>query len=213
MKRVFVTGIGTHIGKTLVSALLVKALEADYWKPIQVGNLDQLDSHEVARLVGATPGLFQPERWLLPDPVSAHLAALRHGVQVEVRDFTVPDTGRNLVIEGAGGLLVPLNNHETIADLILHCACPVVVVSSCYLGSINHTLLTIEALIARKIPIAGLVFNGQRTPGLEELIVSTTKLPGLLNLPAQLDLTHETIAHYAAQLLESLISHGLCTLG
>ncbi len=209
----FISGIGTEVGKTVVSALMVRALAAAYWKPLQAGNLSWLDRQEVGRLVGTSPFTSFRERFVFPDPLSPHLAARRQGLEVRVEDFFLPAVQGNLVIEGAGGVLVPLNARETMLDLIAHLACPVVLVSKCYLGSINHTLLTWEVLRARAIPIAGLVFNGERTPGLEELILEKTQLPLLLALPANLDLTPAVMAHYATLLRESLRLHGLCTLG
>jgi dethiobiotin synthetase len=203
-ERIFITGIGTDVGKTLVSAIFVKALEADYWKPIQCGSLEQSDLHEVRRLVGTCAlRVFHPEAFALPDPVSPHLAAARAGREIKLCDISLPETGRPLVIEGAGGLLVPLNQHEMVIDIATKFSCAVVLVSRNYVGSINHTLLSIEALSARNIPVAGLVFNGglsRETEKNEEFILQKSGLPLLLRVPALSAITAAMVKTYADEL-------------
>src|SRR5690606_3561748 len=141
----FITGIGTEVGKTIVSAILTEALEADYWKPIQAGDLDNSDTDKVKALVSNSKTVFHPNAFALKTPMSPHAAAEIDGVLIEKKKIQRPKTENSLVIEGAGGLLVPINDSETILDLIR----PedfVILVSRHYLGSINHTLLSMEAL-------------------------------------------------------------------
>lgn len=178
---IFVTAIGTDSGKTLVSSLLVEALRADYWKPIQSGL--PRDTDTVRSLVSNTASFFHPERYLLQYPASPHDSAAREGVRISVADFALPTTTRPLVIEGAGGLLVPLNHDELMADLMEHLAVPVVLVSNLYLGSINHTLLTLSELKRRNIRLLGIVFNGDPNPASEEVILHHAQVPSLFRVP------------------------------
>jgi dethiobiotin synthetase len=171
MRRVFVTGIGTDVGKTVVSAILVEALRADYWKPVQAGGLDEPDSRRVRALISNPDSAIHPEQFRLRTPASPHAAAALDGVDIEVRAFRIPESSRSLVIEGAGGVLVPLNDHELMADLIRYLQAEVVLVARGYLGSINHTLLSIEALRARNIPLLGLVLNGEWSAPAREAVV------------------------------------------
>jgi dethiobiotin synthetase len=184
MKRIFVTGIGTEIGKTFCSAILVEALKADYWKPVQAGELDQLDSDWVRGAISNTESRFHPEQYLLSEPMSPHAAAKIDGIALRPQNFTVPETENTLVIEGAGGLMVPLNHSgDMLVDLIPIVADEVVLVSKNYLGSINHTLLSVELLKQRKIPIKGILFNGDSNPETEAIILSTTGLKCLGKIP------------------------------
>ena len=144
--RLFVTGIGTEVGKTVISAILTEALEADYWKPVQAGDLDYSDTHKVKDLVSNSKSVFHCETHALNHPMSPHAAAERDGVEISLNDFQIPKTDNHLVIEGAGGLMVPLNRKDCIIDLIENFGVEAVLVSRNYLGSINHTLLSVEAL-------------------------------------------------------------------
>ena len=168
----FVTGIDTEIGKTITSSILVQALNADYWKPVQAGDLDDTDSHKVERYTSAVK--IHPEGFRLNTPMSPHAAAAIDGVEISLDDFKIPETDNHLIIEGAGGLYVPLNGKDCVIDLIAKLQIPVVLVSKNYLGSINHTLLSINALKNRNIPIFGLIFNGKSTPTTEEVIERMT---------------------------------------
>ncbi|MGL5112516.1 MAG: dethiobiotin synthase, partial [Flavobacterium sp.] len=143
--KLFITGIGTDVGKTVVAAIITQALEADYWKPIQAGDLDHSDSHKVKGYVSNPKTVFHPNSYALQTPASPHYAAELDEITIDVAQIKEPVTDNHLVIEGAGGILVPLNATDTIADLIQP-DYKVMVVSRHYLGSINHTLLTIEAL-------------------------------------------------------------------
>ncbi|MEM7573350.1 MAG: dethiobiotin synthase [Bacteroidota bacterium] len=156
----FVSGIGTEVGKTVSSALLVRHFQADYWKPIQSGDLDYSDTDKVTTWAELDPERVHPERFRFKTPASPHYAAALEGQQIQVSDFRLPVTDQPLIVEGAGGLLVPLNDQQTILDLIAYLHIPVFLVSRHYLGSINHTLMSIAMLRARSIPIAGLIYSG-----------------------------------------------------
>lgn len=171
MKKYFISGIGTDVGKTVVSAVLTEALEADYWKPVQAGDLDFGDNDRVKSLVSNPKSVFHPERYRLNTPASPHYAAELDGIEISLSDFSIPQTDNNLLIEGAGGLMVPLNAKDSVADLIKYFNVPVILVSRNYLGSINHTMLSIELLKHKGIEIAGIVFNGQPNPATENWIL------------------------------------------
>lgn len=172
----FVTGIGTDVGKTVASAILTEALEADYWKPLQAGDLSNSDTHKVERWVNNPETKFFDSAFNLKTPMSPHAAAEIDGVTLSKSKVKRPKTSKNLVIEGAGGLLVPISNTQTIADLISK-KDRVVVVSRHYLGSINHTLLTIESLRAKGLEVFGIIFNGPSTKTTEDIITRMTKVP------------------------------------
>jgi dethiobiotin synthetase len=200
MKDIFVTGIGTDIGKTVVSAILTEALEADYWKPVQSGSTELTDSQRVKSLVSNAKTAFHPEAYLLEAPLSPHAAADLEGKNIDLARIRLPRTSNRLVVEGAGGLFVPLNQEHLIVDLIQHLQLPVVVVSAHYLGSINHTLLTLEALRSRHIPVLGLIFNGAPNPASEAFILQYSGVPKLLSVLPEPALNAEAIRKYAAQL-------------
>lgn len=181
-KQFFVSGISTEIGKTVVSSILVHALKADYWKPVQSGDLHQTDSMKAQEWGGHEAMVVHPEGFCLNTPASPHYSAEVDGVRIHLEDFKLPDTSNHLIVEGAGGLLVPLNDEDTILDLIDYLKIPVVLVSQNYLGSINHTLLSMEALQRRNIPIAGIVFNGPSTPSTERIIQKMTGVAVIFHL-------------------------------
>ncbi len=172
--KLFVTGISTGVGKTIASAIITEALHADYWKPIQAGDLECSDSRKIRELISNEISVIHPEAHRLQTAASPDLAAQIDKIFLKAAEIIEPTTDNHLVIEGAGGLLVPLNDHETIADLIQpdH---KVIIVSHHYLGSINHTLLTIEALRSRNIDVLGIIFNGENESS-EEIIKSKTGL-------------------------------------
>lgn len=175
MKTYFVTGISTEVGKTMASAILVEALQADYWKPIQAGELDHSDTHKVERLVSNKQSKFHPNSFALKTPMSPHAASEIEGVSITLKDIKAPKTKNHLVIEGAGGLLVPINNTQTILNLIkpeYH----VIVVSRHYLGSINHTLLTVNLLKEKGFQVS-LIFSGNEHKTTEAIIKKMTKVP------------------------------------
>ena len=185
MKALVVAGIGTDVGKTLVSAVLCQALGADYWKPVQSGVEDGPSDAETVRGLVSNPAVHvHPSVYTLRRSLSPHAAAAIDGVTIELNKLSPPETRRPLVIELAGGVMVPLTNTHTSLDLISALGCPVAVVSRHYLGSINHTLLTVLALQSRDIPIAGLIFTGgHELPQTESVIEGLTKLPVLARIP------------------------------
>ncbi|OFY88033.1 MAG: dethiobiotin synthase [Bacteroidetes bacterium RIFCSPLOWO2_12_FULL_31_6] len=197
MKNYFVTGIGTGIGKTIVSAILTEALEADYWKPIQAGNLDNTDTDVIKFSVSNTQSKFHPETFKLTQALSPHAAANIDGIEINIDDIILPRTNNNLIIEGAGGLMVPINNKgDLVIDLIKKLNAPVILVSKNYLGSINHTLLSIEALKNRNIPIAGIVFNGEDEFNGEEFILKYSQLKCFARIKSEDKINKETVLKY-----------------
>jgi malonyl-CoA O-methyltransferase len=160
MRGVFVTGTDTAVGKTVVSAWLVRALEADYWKPVQAGLEGETDSEVVRRLAALPPERIHASAYRLKAPLSPHEAARREGVRIDLARLDLPVSSRPIVAEGAGGVLVPLDADALIVDLMARLGLPVVLVARCTLGTINHTLLSLEALRARRLPLLGVVLNG-----------------------------------------------------
>lgn len=171
MSGFFVTGIGTDIGKTLVSAVLVEALQADYWKPIQAGNLEYTDANFVKDNT-VHPGKIHLEDYLLKEPYSPHKAAEIDGKYIDFQSFKLPKTNNHIIVEGAGGIMVPINEKYLIINLIKQLQLSVILVSMNYLGSINHTLLSIEILKQHNISIAGIIFNGTTDIDSENYILS-----------------------------------------
>jgi len=169
----FITGIGTDVGKTITAAIITESLKADYWKPIQAGDLENSDSKKLESLISNDETFFYPEVVKLNSPMSPHAAAEIDGINLIVKKIKRPQTSKDLVIEGAGGLLVPINSKETIADLILPTD-KIILVSRHYLGSINHTLLTIEVLKSKGFNIAGIIFNGDENKSTENVILEMT---------------------------------------
>lgn len=157
MKGLFVTGTGTGVGKTVAAACLVKALGADYWKPVQTGWPEDDDAALVARLTGRPA---HPNTYRFKMPRSPHEAAAAEGAMIDLGRFHLPETAHPLVVEGAGGVLVPLNEAHTMADMMLCLGLPVVLVAATGLGTINHSLLSLEALRARGIPVLGVILDG-----------------------------------------------------
>ncbi len=182
-KIFFVTGIGTGIGKTIVSAILARALDADYWKPVQAG-MEERDSERVEKLLAGTNSIVFPELYTLKLPASPHIAARSEGINIDLNRIlqNIPDNNRNLIIEGAGGLMVPLNSSEFVSDLIRALECRVILVSRNYLGSINHSLLTARVCRELKLPVAGWVFNDQFMD-YEAEIVRWSGYPKLASIP------------------------------
>ena len=189
----FITGIGTGIGKTISSAVLTEKLQADYWKPIQAGDLEQSDSLMVQRLLSNTISKIHPEQYRLNHPLSPHLSAKLDGVTIDLNSFNLPETNNKLVVEGAGGLMVPLNDQYLIVDLIKKLNLPVIIISQHYLGSINHTLLTINTLKQYQISIKGIIFNGETNEESEKYILNYTQIDNLGSIRALTMLNKEAI--------------------
>jgi dethiobiotin synthetase len=196
-KKYFVTGIGTEIGKTVTSAILTEQLKADYWKPIQSGDLHQSDTLKVKNLVSNGAKKFHPEAYRLTQPFSPHYSAELDGVEINLNSIQLPETHNNLIVEGAGGLMVPLNQRDLIIDLIKKIGLEVILVSKNYLGSINHTLLSVEALKSRNIPIKGIIFNGEANETSESIIKKITGLNVIAHIPALEKINKENVKHIA----------------
>lgn len=202
MKTYFVTGISTEVGKTVASAILTEALEADYWKPIQAGELDNCDTKKVKKLVSNIKSKFHPNAYALKTPMSPHAAADIDGVKIELSKITPPKTKNNLVIEGAGGLLVPLNNTKTILDLIKP-NYKVIVVSRHYLGSINHTLLTVNLLKAKGFDVS-ILFSGNEHQTTESIITEMTGVPVIGRIEEEPYFDKNVVREYAELFKEKL---------
>jgi len=209
MKRFVITGIGTGIGKTLISSIFAQALAADYWKPIQAGSLEETDSERVRSLITHPETRIHPESYRLRESRSPHEAAFSQGIRIVIADMVPPSTARPLIIEGAGGMLVPLNETDLMVDFFETLDAPIVLVSQHYLGSINHTLLSAEALKLRKLPVLGIVFNGNRNEEMEALILRHTALPLLLRVEPELQWDSGTTQKYAGLLHATLRKHEL----
>lgn len=195
----FITGISTDVGKTIVSAIITEALQADYWKPIQAGDLENSDTHKVKRLISNNKTLFHSSSYALNTPASPHLSAELDGISIDVKKIKRPDVDNQLVIEGAGGLLVPLNQTDTIADLILP-SDKIIIVSRHYLGSINHTLLTYEALKQRNLPVCGIIFSGKENKSSESIILKKTGAKFLGRIDEEPYFDKNVISYYADKL-------------
>ena len=178
----FVTGIGTDVGKTVVSAILVEKLKADYWKPIQSGDLDNSDTMKVQALISNPISKFHPEAYRLTQPFSPHKSAALDGLIIDIDQINIPQTENQLIIEGAGGLMVPLNDKHFIVDLIQKFDAEVVLVVKHYLGSINHTLLSLELLKQRKIKVRTLIFNGDSDEYSERIITDRSEAKCILKI-------------------------------
>jgi dethiobiotin synthetase len=174
-KPLFVTGIGTYVGKTIVSAVLCEQLKLDYWKPVQSGDLDETDSDKVARLISNPITVIYPERHLLAMAASPHKSAKAEDIEIKPTDFIMPETDNQLLIEGAGGLFVPLSGDFMMIDLIQQVDAEAVLVVRNYLGCINHTLLSIYTLVSKNIPLKHVVFNGNFDDDTLDLLLA--KLP------------------------------------
>jgi len=203
--KLFITGIGTDVGKTIVAAIITEALEADYWKPIQAGDIENSDSHKIQSLIANRKTVIHPNSYLLNTPASPHYAATLDGITIDVKKIIEPKTKNHLVIEGAGGILVPLNETQTIIDIIQK-DYKIIVVSRHYLGSINHTLLTIEALQNRKIQVAGIIFNGDENPATESIILNKSKVKMLGRIDNEPYFDPNVVSYYADLLRENLES-------
>jgi dethiobiotin synthetase len=181
-KNIFVTGIGTGVGKTFASAVLCETLQADFWKPIQTGNTETTDSSFIRATLLNTLSKIHQEVYSFSKPASPHFAAFAEGKIIELEKVKLPDTNNRLVVEGAGGLLVPLNDELVMYDLIDYLKLPVVVVVRNYLGSINHALLTCQFLEERNADVLGIIFSGSNYNDNEQTIKHFTQLPLLGNL-------------------------------
>ena len=192
-KKYFVTGIGTDVGKSIASAILVESMQADYWKPIQSGDIENSDTIKVKSLISNNISKFHKEAYTLNTAVSPHLSAKIDGIEIDMNNIVMPQANNHLIIEGAGGLLVPISNHFTVADIIKKLNIEVILISKNYLGSINHTLLTIESLKHRNINIKGIIFNGKPNIESESIIQKFTNINILGKINEEETMNKETI--------------------
>jgi len=199
MRKIFITGIGTDVGKTVVSAILTEALEADYWKPVQAGDLANSDSIKVKNLISNSTTVFHQETHRLTEPMSPHAAAEIDNVEINLDGFNIPQTANNLIIEGAGGLMVPLNDKDLILDLIEKLNAEVVLVSQNYLGSINHTILSLEVLKKRGVNVLGIVFNGEENLETEKYILNYSGLKCLGRVKQHVSIDKKIVLSYKSQ--------------
>jgi dethiobiotin synthetase len=199
-----VAGISTEVGKTVVSAILVEALKADYWKPVQSGSETDSDLRSVREMVSNDSSVFHPEAYTLTKPLSPHAAADIDGVEVDIDQIILPKTNNRLVVELAGGLHVPLNHELTNMDLLTIWKMPVVLVANYYLGSINHTLLSIESLVNNRIPIHSIVFNGPTVESTRDVILNMTGIKRYFELPTLDNVDKEHIKQHALRFAKTL---------
>ena len=202
MKQFFVTGISTDVGKTITSAVMVEALEADYWKPVQTG--DESDSETISELISNNKTVIHKSSYSLKAPISPHAAAALEGVYIDHNKIQEPKTENHLVIEGAGGVLVPLNDSDTILDIIMPTYYVIVVVKH-YLGSINHSLLTIKWLLLKGYDVA-VVFNGEPNSASEDIISKITGVSVLGRIGQEASMTKEVIKKYAEELRPAIMA-------
>ncbi|KAA9034618.1 dethiobiotin synthase [Ginsengibacter hankyongi] len=205
MKPIFITGTGTDVGKTLVAAIVTEALQADYWKPVQAGFAGGTDSLWIEQMISNNTTKIHPEIYKLKMPASPHLAAKAEDVKIVLKDIVrhLPKTKNTLIIEGAGGLMVPLNKREFIRDLLKKLKAKVIIVSKNELGSINHSLLTAAVLKKEKIDVAGWIFNEQYL-NYENEIANWSGYPLIASVPHLNEITKETIKAEAEKMKESL---------
>ncbi|WP_160137802.1 dethiobiotin synthase [Chryseobacterium sp. c4a] len=198
--KLFITGIGTEIGKTVCSAILVQYFRADYWKPVQSGDLHFTDSHKIANWTDHT--ICHPETYRLQLAASPHQSARAENIQINLDDFQLPETQNTLIIEGAGGLMVPLSDDTFMIDLIERLKLPAALVVRNYLGCINHTLLSIMALQQKNIPLEYLILNGEFPEDTERVISNyITKDTKIIKIPEIQSTDKEHITTIAKQLI------------
>ncbi|WP_223607868.1 dethiobiotin synthase [Chryseobacterium sp. OSA05B] len=202
MTQLFITGIGTEVGKTICSAVLTQYFKADYWKPIQSGDLDYTDSHKIESWTANT--VCQPETYRFKLAASPHQSAREENVQINLDLFQLPETENKLIVEGAGGLMVPLTDDILMIDLIEKLELPVALVVRNYLGCINHTLLSIMALEQKKLKLEYLILNGTFPPDTERVICNFIKRETRVILIPEIDQpTKESIQAAAEQLTKT----------
>ncbi|OCB69729.1 dethiobiotin synthase [Flavobacterium piscis] len=203
--KIFVTGISTDVGKTIASSIIVESLEADYWKPIQAGDLDHSDTYKVKSRISNSKSQFFSNSYALNTAASPHLAAEIDRITINLKEIHEPKTENHLVIEGAGGIFVPLNENETIIDLIQP-DYKIIVVSRHYLGSINHTLLTIEAIQNRGFQVAGIIFSGSENKSTESLILNKTEIKCIGRIDEEPYFDQNVIKEYADLFRDNLLN-------
>lgn len=201
-KGLFITGIGTDVGKTVAAAVITRALEADYWKPVQCGDLDNSDSVKIERLTGLNT---LPEAFCLKAPMSPHAAAELEGVELKIEEIQLPKSDNTIVVEGAGGVMVPFNSKETYLDLMVKLNLPVVLVTRHYLGSINHTMLSWKVLKDAGLNVVALVISGTPHETTESYFQTQMDVP-FIRINELKEVNSETIAAEAERLKSEIRS-------
>lgn len=196
----FVTGIGTDVGKTVACAVLCRALVAAYWKPVQSGAILGCDSSTIRNLCEET--LIYPEIYSLPEPLSPHTAAQREHMAIDLNKLQLPEHNGPLIIEGAGGLMVPLTRSILFSDWLQQLQIPCILVSRHYLGSLNHTLTTLQSMTTLRIPIAGVLFVGEDNDNNEALICKRFEVRNLGSIPIAHDVNVDFIDIISDKILE-----------
>lgn len=204
MSRYFIAGIGTGVGKTFVSAILTEALQADYWKPVQCGTDEGTDTEYVHSLISNSKSFFHEEAYCFKDPVSPHFAAQLANSKIVMENLAVPVTSNKLIIEGAGGLLVPLNENDFVIQVAQNIEAEVILVCRNYLGCINHSLLSIDYLTRNDYQIKGLVLNGNFDKAVRSAIVNYTELPVIAEFPEISKVSKETVLNLAGRVNTAL---------
>jgi dethiobiotin synthetase len=204
MNKYFITGIGTDVGKTIVSAILTEALKADYWKPVQSGVADGTDKGLVSSLITNTTSVCHNESYSFQEPASPHLAASLENQKIKLEQMHLPDTQNDLIIEGAGGILVPLNDSNYVIDLAQEFEADVILVCRNYLGCINHSLLSIDYLVKNNFPVKGLILVGNFDKAVKLAITNYSELPVLAEIPEMSEISKETILNQAQKINLSL---------
>ena len=204
--RFFITGIGTGVGKTFVSAVLAEALKADYWKPIQCGMEDSTDSERIASLISNSETKIHEEAYVFKQAASPHIAAASENVKIMMESIGLPETQNKILIEGAGGIMVPVDEGSYVIDLAAQFETQIILVCNSYLGCINHSLLSIDYLLKNDFQIAGLVFNGNFEKGVRSAIISYAELPIIAEFPKINNVTKDTVLNMAQQVNVSLFA-------
>lgn len=206
MANYFITGIGTNVGKTLAAAILTEALQADYWKPIQCGDTETTDKNRIRNLISNTKTVFYNEVYLFNEPASPHLAAALENKKINIETIGLPETENNLIIEGAGGILVPLNENNFVIDVAKNVGAEIIIVCQNYLGCINHSLLTIDYLLKHDFDIKGLILNGNFDKAVKSSIINYAELPIIAEIPHLSQITKETVLQQAQKIDISLFN-------
>jgi dethiobiotin synthetase len=200
----FITAIHTDSGKTLVSTIFTQALQADYWKPIQAGF--PRDTDTVMKFVHNNKSKIHQETYLLQAPMSPHAAARLEHTEIHLDNILLPRTENTLIVEGAGGVLAPINDDQFVIDIAAKFKLQIILVCNIYLGSINHSLLTINELRRRKVKVKGIVFNGPENEETEAIILKHSGYPMLLRIWQEKKITQEVVNRYALELMSSWVS-------
>jgi dethiobiotin synthetase len=229
MDSFFISGTDTGIGKTLISAMLLLASGGRYWKPVQSGTIDGTDTETVRKLTGLGVGHFEKESYMLEQPLSPHLSAQIDNIHIDIATILadyekIQTRGRqhanadsdadtidykslpikSIIIEGAGGLLVPLNENNLVIDLITEIGLPVILTSRSTLGTINHTLLSLEALRSRHVPVAGVVMSGPFTPENKKAIETYGRVKVLAEIPVLAEIDKPDLLLYGSLMMDAL---------